>query len=331
MDASTTNANPQPPPNAQNAPQIDLSIPITALSFLLQQLRTIGRTDHLPPPNGNSASRSVGHQIQATHQSFHQFLRLFTSQPIQNALSLAKQLEEADPTIVPLTQEEEDRIYPKRRKLTKASTSAVESQDAPWDRAMPQILPPSDSFSGPVVTSSTLLDYIKDLHNTTGGNVTAKIWRVDKDVNNDATPTVLKVELCDTFLIYLTLVSEGSGGLRAEKAVVFGLQEKRLPHLHSEFSVFKKLSQVFSNILSQRPDAPLPLLIELISLYRNMYSTSCSVCGKVMSREDRLPPLERLWQPVAATNDPAPKEAGESKESQKLNGRWIPRHVGCRS
>lgn len=94
--------------------QPDPTIHIARLSLLLQQLKTIGRTDLHPPLNGTA--NSVGHHLRATHQQLSQFIRIFTSQPVQDALKQARDLEASDPTIVPLTPEEEDRVYPKRRK-----------------------------------------------------------------------------------------------------------------------------------------------------------------------------------------------------------------------
>ncbi|KAG8871565.1 hypothetical protein FRB97_008572 [Tulasnella sp. 331] len=322
-------------------PQVEPTIHIASLSRLLQQLKTIGRTDLHRPLNGTATS--LAFHLRATHQSLGQFIQLFTSPPVQDALKQARDLETNDPTIVPLTREEEDRVYPKRRKLARKSSSVVtaDTQDATWDGAMLlKVLPPPETVAHSDITSATLMEYSKTLRNVTAGNIDAKIWRSQSiaedeklDPLNDD-PFILRVELRDTFFIYFTLVAEGHGGLRTRKAVVFGLNEKRSPHLHSDFLIFKKLSQIFSSIISQRPNVPLPLLIELVSLYQNLYSTNCSVCGKVMSREDRLPPLQRLWQPIAPSQtNVAPKDdnVGDVKESQKSSGRWIPRHVGCRA
>lgn len=65
-------------------------------------------------------------------------------------------------------------------------------------------------------------------------------------------------------------------------------------------------------------------------LYQNLYSTPCSMCNKVMSREDRLPPLERLWQPTEITLGQGQGNGGQV-ENLKPVGHWVWRHAGCRA
>lgn len=123
---------------------------------------------------------------------------------------------------------------------------------------MLQVLPPSDMLTAPDVKSSNLMEYVETLRDRTGGVIDARIWRAVKGERNHfdppAGPCVLRVELRDTFFVYLTVAAEGSEGLRARKAVVFGLHEKvcvdRLPS-----SRFLFLSLIISFWLEATPSA----------------------------------------------------------------------------
>ncbi|KAG9048928.1 hypothetical protein FS837_011665 [Tulasnella sp. UAMH 9824] len=326
-------------------PQNDLETQVESLSRLLQHLNSVRAQDTPYPPTNTS----ISYQLRSSHEAAKAFVAALGSDSMQAALNRAQELEAADPTFVPLDRDDQDRYNPKRRKIDKTSLQARTNGNG---HVTPLLLRPALD-DAPRISTSTLPDYLRTLRSIKQ-NLRVHIWLPERPSTTSeppkiTSPIILQVCIPNLFIVYVTLVEESPSPsspdevLRPQKMVVFGPREKRLPHMQSEFSIFRHMSQTLMKVISEKPatapssevgstGASLPQLIDLIATYDKLFTDQCCVCQKNMSREGHLPPLERLWMPQ-------PKPTAEAGEQQPLSaterprlgveGRWVARHAGC--
>ncbi|KIO29892.1 hypothetical protein M407DRAFT_160996 [Tulasnella calospora MUT 4182] len=264
---------------------------------------------------------------------------------MQTALNRAQELEAADPTFVPLDRDDQDRYNPKRRKIDKTSLHPRTNGNG---HVTPLLLRPALD-DAPRISASTLPDYLRTLRSTKP-NLRVHIWLPERlpKPPSITSPVILQVSIPNLFIVYITLVEEflspssPDEDIRPQKMVVFGPREKRLPHMQSEFSIFRHMSQMLMHVISEKPatspssavgatGASLPQLIDLIATYDKLFTDQCCVCQKNMSREGHLPPLERLWmpQPKPLAEDGGEPLGATERPRSGVEGRWVARHAGC--
>ncbi|KZS98591.1 hypothetical protein SISNIDRAFT_481312 [Sistotremastrum niveocremeum HHB9708] len=180
------------------------------------------------------------------------------------------------------------------------------------------------------VAPSTLFDYIKS-RNRRNSKSTLRIWVPHNPPPALGDIVVLRFTIVDVLFAYLTLEVSDDGATGSESAYaiesvnVFGSREQKQPHSHSEYSVFKKLTQFISGVLASHPDMPLQSLISLLDSCKDLFLVPCKSCARVLS-ENHIPPVARLWRPAESKNS----HGDEVQVLEDLQeGEWHPRHPTC--
>lgn len=81
---------------------------------------------------------------------------------------------------------------------------------------------------------------------------------------------------------------------------------------------------------------------EYLQTYVNLFIERCAVCGRVLSAEDHVPPVARVWSWISDATGKEDGDAGEShgpqprltegnNENKKISrtAQWEARHVSC--
>ncbi|KAF8342214.1 uncharacterized protein EI90DRAFT_3285307 [Cantharellus anzutake] len=131
---------------------------------------------------------------------------------------------------------------------------------------------------------------------------------------------VLRVEVTDLSIVYVRLSPPVSDEvpLRVISLNCLALGEKKLPHEPSDHIVYNQMSQFFTTLLTEHYDRfSIPLMLDLLSTYDTLFTDACGVCGALLSRTGRFPPVGRVWK----------EEVAGVGEEQKA--KWVPCHMEC--
>ncbi|KAF8322288.1 hypothetical protein DL93DRAFT_1290491 [Clavulina sp. PMI_390] len=262
-------------------------------------------------------------EARITLSRLEEFSTSLASPGVSSALDVASSREREDGTDV------ED--Y--RRLLTKPNPAAASritpSPSFTPSRRGPQFLPP---IHHPLQTQKTTLGTLPDFirwHNRTNspGATTLRIWvpaAAPKPANARASRKSLRVGA--SFVLRLVVPNVMHVAIRMGSAVkedeplrimtvtCVGVNESKPRHAASEFAVYRMVTQHLARVLSERPDVSLAQFIDLLASYGNLFSQTCSVCGALLSRVGRHPPVARLWSADGLDTS---------------GGRWQSRHVEC--
>ena len=58
----------------------------------------------------------------------------------------------------------------------------------------------------------------------------------------------------------------------------------------------------------------IPCRKDLLTSYRGLFVTKCTLCGRILSKEGHVPPVVRLWVEISENS-----------------GQWTARHISCQS
>ncbi|KAG8904158.1 hypothetical protein FRB99_002175 [Tulasnella sp. 403] len=242
------------------------------LAALLPLLSAIRTFDGPTNPSGG---------IKTSNEALQRFARACGDPEVKQAFERAAELEKADSVIVPLTREEEERYNPKRRRITKD-----DHVDVPPPTGPPPLQPlaPVDP-NEPILTLSNISQYLQHTHTKPKHpKLKVQIWLPSQTSPTGTlpNPVTLKLTHSNLFFVYISCLSESTyGPLRIRKVVVFGPREKvrlftiyilrckgklrqhtqRLPHMQSEYMIFRTMSQVLAKVVDQAPDITLPQLM----------------------------------------------------------------------
>ncbi|KAF9518071.1 hypothetical protein BS47DRAFT_371105 [Hydnum rufescens UP504] len=178
----------------------------------------------------------------------------------------------------------------------------------------PLVLPPRDhpsSQSSERLTLGLLPAFLRDYNRQPEQKASVRLLRESRA----AGPPVLRVAIPGILVAYMKLapVHVDNAALRVMSITFMGSSESRPPNGSSEYAVFQQATQHFARLLADRDDLPIGLLLDLLSTYDVLFSHGCVLCGTLLSRTRRLPPVGRLWN-----EDP---EEGEVP--------WQPCHIEC--
>lgn len=142
--------------------------------------------------------------------------------------------------------------------------------------------------------------------NTGHAKCRAAFWRARRSDAN--LHDVLVVKVADVLTAYLMLGDGRDGGCVVEAISVFGPREGGGgPFSLSQYSVFRTVGERVGGMLSQT-SAGVAGVLSLLESYDELFVRGCSACGRVLSVEGHVPPVDRIW-------------GGEL---------WDARHVTCR-
>ncbi|KAG8935994.1 hypothetical protein FRC03_011446 [Tulasnella sp. 419] len=288
---------------------------VETLTSLLNQLSILRLND----AGLTNPTPTIPDQIRLIHSQLQKFSESIATPQTQEALVAASKSEKTDATEIILESEDEARIRAKRRRITQPSDIA-DGPKLPSARPVLQAMPPEDTqVDG--LTLSTLPSFVRSI-NSDPELPSLNIWLLDRSKKELTDHVTLTSKVPNVLCAYIRLQLE-SGFYKVRGVVVVGPREKKLPHSHSDFETYRRITQFFSGLLSENPNITLKPLMALIGTYSNLFSDTCVVCGKVLSAEGHhLPPVQRLWEPNAAA---------QSDEGTAPGGRWVSRHSSCRT
>jgi len=287
-----------------STPLAVLQTHVDTLSSLLDSLSSIRAQ-----PSLLISPASTPAQLRGAFAELNAFSASVRSAVAQDAMQAAKDSETADSAGIDVRSVVHDRAAARKRRRI---TPPVTQIHTPPKAAL--LLPPISSTSAAPVRAKSLGEFIRTHNQSPHRTATLRIWMSNRNKTHSNAPIVLRATVRDVLIAYINLVPTSSEEeiIAIRSVTCVGLREKKLPHSHSDYAVFQKVSQHFARVLATHPNASLQTLVDLISSYDNLLSAPCSRCRRMIEEETLLPPVARAW----ARN-------GDGK------ARWLARHGSC--
>ncbi|KAF8891674.1 hypothetical protein BD779DRAFT_1784494 [Infundibulicybe gibba] len=245
------------------------------------------------------------HSLKSEFQHIRDLSDTIRSEPVQGALREAKDSLKRDRTELGSHSRRENR---KRRRLPSPESPRPY---IPHDRDTIKLFP---SVDAPPLRSAELMTYITELNGAIGETSRLRIWRRTRSTAISEKPPILQFSIPNVLTAYIMLGYHPENSvIMTESLTIFGPLERKAPHLQSQYTVYRTLSQQLAKLLQTQPQVSLQSLVIFLKLYKGLFIEKCANCGRVLSSEGHVPPVARVWQ-------------GDGKSAE---GTWQPRHIGC--
>ncbi|KDQ57739.1 hypothetical protein JAAARDRAFT_178157 [Jaapia argillacea MUCL 33604] len=307
---------------------------LTDLQSRLQALRQVP-TALLRPPSTLGAFTSVSSSLRQQCQDLKDIAGVVTSEKVQEALKAARDSEKADKSGLTFNGRRENR---KRRRLPSPESPQPYN---PFQPKSPSLFPISDTHPSPLERDN-LPAFIRKFNRSHSSKL--HIWsslrsRRQAKISSPVVVRFLVPEVLTAFITTTSTDNTEDRSLVVEGVTVFGPRENKPPHSQSEYMVYQKLSQQIAKMLQSHPRVSFQSLMGLLSSYEGLFVDRCTVCQRVLSTEEHVPPVARLWidqlAPTSACSSSAEgdTERGNGAKDKGVDdgkrARWEPRHPTC--
>ncbi|KAI8969581.1 hypothetical protein BD414DRAFT_428312 [Trametes punicea] len=301
LPASATSGN---TPATASSPQSDLQTlrnhiqTLTDLNNRLQTLRHIPALLLRPPATALNALPQAS-LLRHEFQELKEITEAVRSEKVQEALKAARKSEAAEPTIVGFDIRR-DKL--KQRHVVHEPCMRPPSPESPQPYRATE--PKSTSLFSHAEESVAPIDldglpaYIRQHNKLSQHKLHVVAAKKDRPLRP---PIVLRFVISDVVVVYLTLdwSTPEQQAVVVESATAFGPREQKPPHSQSDYTVYQQLSQQLAKVLQSEPWVPLQVFVSFLRSYENLFTESCTVCGRVLSAEVHTPPVVRVRkQPI---------------------------------
>ncbi|EMD32105.1 hypothetical protein CERSUDRAFT_162186 [Gelatoporia subvermispora B] len=279
---------------------------LTELHSRLQTLRQIPTLLLRPPANNVHAVPQTA-LLRHEFQELREVSEALRAEKVQAALVAARESEAKDKSdLGPVRQRE-------NKKRKRAPSPESPQPYRPFEPKSSIIFPPLDEGASPIQLPE-LPDFLRE-YNRVDKSRSLQIHSPSRGQPLRC-PVILRFTIRDVVTVYLTLDrSSQTSSLVVETASAFGPREQKPPHLHSDYTVYQKLSQQIAKMVQAQPQVPLQSVLSLLASYDGLFVQRCVACERVLSAESHIPPVARLWTRTGS-------DAG-------VTWQWEPRHDTC--